>query len=76
MEMRKFIVELHTDGSMTWTEYTDPHSKEDRDYLCSKAMDSVARELDTTPLVTCSPGIKIAYLSGAASMAEKLRKVL
>ena len=24
MEMRKFVVELHTDGSMTWAEYTEP----------------------------------------------------
>ena len=24
MEMRKFIVELHTDGSMTWNEYSEP----------------------------------------------------
>lgn len=24
MEMRKFIVELHTDGSMTWAEYSEP----------------------------------------------------
>lgn len=24
MEMRKFIIELHTDGSMTWAEYSEP----------------------------------------------------
>ncbi len=24
MEMRKFIVELHTDGSMTWADYAEP----------------------------------------------------
>lgn len=24
MVMRKFIVELHTDGSMTWAEYSEP----------------------------------------------------
>ena len=23
MEMRKFIIELHSDGSMTWVEYVD-----------------------------------------------------
>lgn len=26
MEMRKFIIELHTDGSMTWNEYEEPKS--------------------------------------------------
>lgn len=24
MEIRKFIIELHTDGSMTWAEYSEP----------------------------------------------------
>lgn len=24
MEMRKFIIELHTDGSMLWAEYSEP----------------------------------------------------
>ena len=24
MEMRKFIIELHTDGSVTWAEYSEP----------------------------------------------------
>lgn len=24
MEMRKFIIELHTDGSITWAEYSEP----------------------------------------------------
>lgn len=76
MEMRKFIIELRSDGSMTWAEYTQPNSDEDRNYLCSKAMDSVAKELDTLPRATWSPGVKLAYLAGAASMAEKLRKAL
>lgn len=24
MEIRKFIIELHTDGSITWVEYSEP----------------------------------------------------
>ena len=24
MEIRKFIIELHTDGSITWAEYSEP----------------------------------------------------
>lgn len=28
MEMRKFVIELHGDGSMTWVEYEDRDQKE------------------------------------------------
>lgn len=76
MEMRKFVVELHTDGSLTWAEYTEPNSKEDLDYIFSKALDSVTAELDILPWVNCLPAVKAAYVSGAASMVKKLRKVL
>lgn len=76
MEMRKFTIELHSDGSMTWAEYTQPNSEEDRNYLCSKAFDRVAAELDTLPLSNYSPGSKLAYLLGAASMARKLLSAL
>lgn len=74
MEMRKYIIEMHGDGSMTWAEYTNPNNKEDRDNLCSKAMDRVVKELDMLPWAKCSPCVKQAYLSGAASMAKKLCK--
>lgn len=74
MIMRKFIIELHTDGSMTWAEYTEPHSQEDRDLICSRAFQSVAEDLDTFPCCHFSPAAKAAYLAGAASMATVLRK--
>lgn len=32
MEIRKFIVELHPDGKMTWCEYEDPKDSEKRAY--------------------------------------------
>lgn len=76
MEMRKFVIELHSDGSMTWAEYTEPSTKEDRDYLCGRAFKDVSGYLDTYPASRWPPKVKAAYLAGAASMAEKLRKIL
>lgn len=76
MEMRKFIIELHGDGSLTWAEYTEPNSKEDLEYLFSKAMDSVKAELCTLPWANCQPSVKAAYLSGASSLAKKMCKAL
>lgn len=32
MEIRKFIVELHPNGKMTWCEYEDPEDSEKRAY--------------------------------------------
>lgn len=32
MEIRKFIIELHPDGNMTWCEYEDPEYSEKRAY--------------------------------------------
>lgn len=32
MEIRKFIVELHPNGKMTWCEYEDPEDSEKREY--------------------------------------------
>lgn len=32
MKIRKFIVELHPDGKMTWCEYEDPKDSEKRAY--------------------------------------------
>lgn len=38
MEMRKFVIELHADGSMTWAEYSEPR---DADELLRLIKDSV-----------------------------------
>lgn len=32
MEIRKFIVEIHPDGKMTWCEYEEPEDSEKRAY--------------------------------------------
>lgn len=76
MEMRKFIIELHTDGSMAWAEYTEPHNEEDCDHICSKAFQSVSEDLDTYPCCLYTPSARTAYLAGAARMAGLLRKAL
>lgn len=76
MEMRKFIIELHTDGSMTWSEYTEPNSREDLDLICSRAFQRAADCLETSPCCNYSPDAKAAYLAGAARAAAILRKTL
>lgn len=76
MEMRKFIVELHPDGSMSRAEYAEPLNKEERDRLFSEAFRSVSEELDTYPACSYTPAAKIAYLAGAARMASILRRAL
>lgn len=76
MEIRKFIVELHPDGRMTWAEYTEPNSKEDRDYLCGRAFQEVAKDLEAFPESLWSDEIKASYLNGALRMMDVLRKVL
>lgn len=76
MEMRKFIIELHSDGSMTWAEYTEPSTKEDRDYLCGRAFKDVSGYLDSYPASLWPPEVKAAYLNGASHMMNVLRNVL
>ena len=81
MEMRKFIVEIHPDGRVYATEYEEPSERQyasdyDLEYIFSKAMDSVRAELDTLPWAKCSPSVKAAYLSGAASLGKKMCKAL
>ena len=76
MEMRKFIVELHTDGSMTWAEYAEPLDKAERDRFYGQAFASVAEELDIYPACCQTPAAKAAYLAGAARMASVLHKAL
>ena len=76
MEMRKFIVELHTDGSMTWAEYTEPLARKERDRVCGEAFQEVAKHLDTYPASLWAPEVKAGYLNGASHMMDILRKVL
>lgn len=43
MEMRKFIIELHTDGSMIWAEYTEPRDAGYADVVrkCRKCVEEI-----------------------------------
>ena len=76
MEIRKFIIELHTDGSITWSEYTEPNNREDRDGICSRAYQRAAEDLERFPYCNYSQVAKASYLAGAARMAHILRKAL
>lgn len=76
MEMRKFIIELHADGSMTWSEYIEPNTREDQEVVCSRALQRAADDLEAFPCRYYSPSEKDAYLAGAARMAAILRKAL
>lgn len=76
MEMRKFVIDLHADGSLNWCEYTEPSSKEDRDYLCGKAFQEVAEKLQNYPCSLWPDAVKASYLNGASHMMDLLRKLL
>lgn len=76
MEMRKFIIELHSDGSMTWVEYTEPRSKEDMEYLCGEAYRKACEYLDTYPARLWTPEVKASFLNGASHIMNLLRRVL
>lgn len=52
MEMRKFIIELHPDGRMTWAEYEDPQSNAHRDSKAAVARNAYNQALrDVLPLL-------------------------
>lgn len=76
MEMRKFVIELHSDGSMTWVEYTEPRSTEDMEYLCGKAFRETCEYLDTYPASLWDPNVKAAFMNGASHIMNLLRRVL
>lgn len=76
MEMRKFVIEQYPDGRLKWAEYTEPSSKEDRDYLCGKAFQNIAGKLNTYPCSLWPDDVKASYLNGASHMMDELRKVL
>lgn len=76
MEMRKFVIEQHPDGRLNCAEYTEPSSKEDRDYLCGKAFQEVAEKLRNYPCSLWPNEVKASYLNGASHMMEVLRKLL
>lgn len=76
MEMRKFIVELHTDGRLTWAEYTEPLTRKERDRVCGAAFAEIAEQLNKYPNSLWAPEVKAGYLNGAAHMMDILRNAL
>lgn len=76
MQIRKFIVTIHEDGSITAVEYSEPFTKEDRDYLCGRAFQTVSESLNTYPRALWPDDMKSSYLNGASHMMDLLRKAL
>ena len=76
METRNFVVELHTDGRMTWAEYIEPACKEDLNKLCGRAFQQVAEKLKTYPCSLWPNEVKASYLNGASHMLDILRDFL
>lgn len=72
MEIRKFIVEPHPDGKMTWCEYEDPMDSEKRAY--NTALRDVINRLTvehayymTMSFITDSDKDRAIYLESAAT---------
>lgn len=70
MEMRKFIVEIHPDGCVYATEYTEP--EDDLRRLGGSAFADIQEELNTYPKCFWSDDMKAAYLNGAAAILKRL----
>lgn len=85
MEMRKFIVELHTDGSMTWNEYEEPKSikhdaltftHEEWKHLLDEAFCSICDGVDTTyPGCSWSADDRLLYKTGASALVNLVKDV-
>lgn len=85
MEMRKFVVTLHVDGSMSWNEYEEPDSKfahnrsftsDEWEKLLDGALRSVREEIDgTNPEYNWGETNKLIYKMGAAALANRLKNV-
>lgn len=85
MEIRKFIVELHPDGKMTWCEYEEPKDYEKRAY--NTALRDVINRLNyehanymTMAVITDSDKDRANYLASATTckrmscIVEKMSK--
>lgn len=72
MEIRKFIIELHADGKMTWCEYEEPKDSEKSVY--NTALRDVINRLNvehanymTMSFITDSDKDRYNYLESAAT---------
>ena len=85
MEMRKFIVELHTDGSMTWNEYEEPKSikhdaltftHEEWKHLLDEVFCSICDGVDKTyPGCSWSEDDRLLYKAGASALVNLVKDV-
>ena len=76
MTMRKYLVTIHADDSITVNEYAVPLNRKERDLVCREAFLEVTEKLKTYPCSLWPTEVKAAYLNGASHMMDILRKVL
>lgn len=78
MEIRKFIIELHPCGKVSWNEYEEPRDhythKEWEDVLSAALLD-VQHFLNSYPACTWDENEKILYIRGAIAMKNELRNM-
>lgn len=80
MEIRKFIIERHPDGQMTWCEYEEPEDSEKRAY--NTALRDVINRLTvehanymTMAVITDSDKDRAIYLESATTFKRMSRIV-
>jgi hypothetical protein len=74
MEMRKFIIERHPDGQMTWCEYEDPRDYDKKKSVYNTALRDVINRLNvehanymTKFFITDSDKDRADYLKSAGT---------
>lgn len=85
MEIRKFIIELHTDGSMTWNEYEEPKSinhdaqtftHEEWKHLLDEVFRSICDGVDKTyPGCSWSVNDRLLYKIGASALVNLVKDI-
>lgn len=80
MEMRKFIIELHPDGKMTWCEYED--SRDSRISAYNAALRDVIKRLTvehanyiTMSAITDSDKDRVNYIESAVT-CKRLARII
>lgn len=76
MEMRKFIIELHPDGSLSWNEYEDRkerYTHREWNDLLTAALQDVQNILKQHPACTWDENENFIFMCGAVTMQNTLR---
>ena len=75
MEMRKFIIELHTDGSMTWNEYSEPGEVVYTDVArkCRQRAELLSKSAPDPISADYLLGLRIAYSAIALYCEDRIK---